>query len=88
MSSLYLSKNSTAVNIPTFLLFFHRIYGGARCGNGFIELGEDCDCGLLKNECDNPCCDAVTCKLKPFASCAAGECCNFDVGTYLYLCSG
>jgi len=22
------------------------IYGGAVCGNGFTETGEDCDCGL------------------------------------------
>jgi len=23
-----------------------KIYGGAVCGNGFTEQGEDCDCGL------------------------------------------
>jgi len=23
-----------------------KIYGGAVCGNGFTEPGEDCDCGL------------------------------------------
>ncbi|XP_075457702.1 zinc metalloproteinase-disintegrin-like cobrin [Ascaphus truei] len=45
------------------------------CGNNFIELGEECDCGTVK-ECTNQCCDAATCKLKPNATCADGECCK------------
>ncbi|XP_075457877.1 zinc metalloproteinase-disintegrin-like VMP-III isoform X2 [Ascaphus truei] len=45
------------------------------CGNKFIELGEQCDCGTVE-ECTNPCCDAATCKLKPKAKCADGECCE------------
>ncbi|XP_053575421.1 zinc metalloproteinase-disintegrin-like VLAIP-A [Bombina bombina] len=44
------------------------------CGNKFTEIGEDCDCGT-KEECTNECCDAATCKLKPDAKCAEGECC-------------
>uniref|UniRef100_A0A8C5N2D9 ADAM metallopeptidase domain 28 n=1 Tax=Leptobrachium leishanense TaxID=445787 RepID=A0A8C5N2D9_9ANUR len=44
------------------------------CGNKFTESGEDCDCGPVE-ECRNPCCDATTCKLKPEAQCAEGECC-------------
>lgn len=46
------------------------------CGNGFVEPGEECDCGL-KEHCDNPCCNPNTCKLYPNATCATGECCDF-----------
>ncbi|XP_072259051.1 zinc metalloproteinase-disintegrin-like VLAIP-B isoform X2 [Pyxicephalus adspersus] len=45
------------------------------CGNKFTEIGEDCDCGTVK-ECTNPCCDAATCKFTNNAKCAAGECCQ------------
>ena len=46
------------------------------CGNGFVEPGEECDCGL-KEHCDNPCCDPGTCRLWPNATCGTGECCDF-----------
>ncbi|KAL7306094.1 hypothetical protein TKK_0001547 [Trichogramma kaykai] len=45
------------------------------CGNGFVEPGEQCDCGLEEN-CDNPCCDPFTCMLHYNASCATGQCCD------------
>ncbi|PIO36718.1 hypothetical protein AB205_0018470, partial [Aquarana catesbeiana] len=45
------------------------------CGNKFTEMGEDCDCGNVK-ECTNPCCDAATCKFKNKAQCSDGECCE------------
>ncbi|XP_043939043.1 zinc metalloproteinase-disintegrin-like batroxstatin-1 isoform X2 [Protopterus annectens] len=45
------------------------------CGNGFVEVGEECDCGTPE-ECENPCCSASSCKLKPQAQCAEGECCK------------
>ncbi|KAM9858767.1 disintegrin and metalloproteinase domain-containing protein 28 [Aulostomus maculatus] len=45
------------------------------CGNGFVEEGEQCDCGTVE-ECNNPCCNATTCTLVLGAQCAAGECCN------------
>lgn len=45
------------------------------CGNGFLERGEQCDCGSIE-ECTNPCCNATTCRLAPDAQCAAGECCE------------
>ncbi|KAF7687655.1 zinc metalloproteinase-disintegrin-like crotastatin [Silurus meridionalis] len=47
----------------------------AVCGNGFQEIGEDCDCGSVA-ECTNPCCNATSCKLAKGAVCAEGECCN------------
>ncbi|XP_041442937.1 zinc metalloproteinase-disintegrin-like crotastatin isoform X2 [Xenopus laevis] len=51
------------------------IVAPAVCGNKFTEIGEDCDCGTVE-ECTNLCCDAATCKLKPTAKCAEGECCD------------
>ncbi|XP_049535594.1 uncharacterized protein LOC125951089 isoform X2 [Anopheles darlingi] len=47
------------------------------CGNGFVENGEQCDCGL-KEYCENSCCDPVTCMLYSNASCATGECCDLS----------
>ena len=47
------------------------------CGNGFVEPGEECDCGL-KEHCDNPCCDPATCRMFSNATCATGECCDFS----------
>ncbi|XP_039444708.1 disintegrin and metalloproteinase domain-containing protein 33-like [Culex pipiens pallens] len=47
------------------------------CGNGLLEPGEECDCGLSEM-CDTKCCDATTCRLTVNATCAAGECCDLD----------
>ncbi|XP_061120448.1 disintegrin and metalloproteinase domain-containing protein 12-like isoform X2 [Syngnathus typhle] len=51
------------------------LYGGQKCGNGYVEEGEECDCGELE-ECLNPCCNATTCTLKGHAVCAHGQCCH------------
>ncbi|XP_051946454.1 disintegrin and metalloproteinase domain-containing protein 8-like isoform X1 [Xyrauchen texanus] len=51
------------------------LYGGPVCGNAFVEKGEECDCGTVK-ECNNPCCNASTCLLVEGAHCAHGECCH------------
>ncbi|KAF1468187.1 Disintegrin and metalloproteinase domain-containing protein 28, partial [Eudyptula minor novaehollandiae] len=45
------------------------------CGNGFVEKGEECDCGTPE-ECTNDCCDPETCKLTAGSMCAHGECCE------------
>uniref|UniRef100_A0A194ARJ1 Metalloproteinase type III 6b n=1 Tax=Sistrurus tergeminus TaxID=8757 RepID=A0A194ARJ1_SISTE len=45
------------------------------CGNELLEVGEECDCGSPAN-CQNPCCDAATCKLTPGSQCAKGLCCD------------
>ncbi|XP_035028203.2 disintegrin and metalloproteinase domain-containing protein 12 isoform X2 [Hippoglossus stenolepis] len=51
------------------------LYGGQKCGNGYVEEGEECDCGEPE-ECMNPCCNATTCTLKGDAVCAHGQCCD------------
>ncbi|KAI3372234.1 hypothetical protein L3Q82_022745, partial [Scortum barcoo] len=45
------------------------------CGNGFVETGEQCDCGSVQ-ECTNKCCNATTCTLTEGSQCAEGECCE------------
>ncbi|MBN3302510.1 ADA19 protein, partial [Amia calva] len=51
------------------------IYGGRRCGNGYLEEGEECDCGEVE-ECSSPCCNAHNCTLRAGAECAHGVCCD------------
>ncbi|XP_067936250.1 zinc metalloproteinase-disintegrin-like EoVMP2 [Watersipora subatra] len=47
------------------------------CGNGFVERGEQCDCGPAANcEKVDPCCDPNTCLLKFWAKCSSGPCCH------------
>lgn len=48
------------------------------CGNGILESGEECDCGLWQN-CYNHCCDAITCTYANNAECATGSCCDLNV---------
>ncbi|XP_045883657.1 disintegrin and metalloproteinase domain-containing protein 12 [Meles meles] len=50
-------------------------FGGQKCGNGYVEQGEECDCGEPEG-CVNLCCNASTCTLKPDAVCAHGLCCQ------------
>ncbi|XP_019509769.1 PREDICTED: disintegrin and metalloproteinase domain-containing protein 12 [Hipposideros armiger] len=50
-------------------------FGGRKCGNGYVEEGEECDCGEPE-ECTSLCCNASTCTLKPDAVCAHGLCCE------------
>ncbi|XP_028659170.1 disintegrin and metalloproteinase domain-containing protein 9-like isoform X1 [Erpetoichthys calabaricus] len=51
-------------------------YSPPYCGNKLVDVGEECDCGTLK-ECEkDPCCEAGTCKLKKGAQCAYGVCCK------------
>lgn len=46
------------------------------CGNGIVDASEECDCGTREN-CQDPCCDPLTCTLRPHAQCAAHhKCCH------------
>ncbi|EDL80220.1 a disintegrin and metallopeptidase domain 33 (predicted), isoform CRA_b [Rattus norvegicus] len=46
----------------------------SRCGNGFVEAEEECDCGSGQKRPD-PCCFAHNCSLRAGAQCAQGDCC-------------
>eukprot|EP00070_Physeter_catodon_P008087 XP_007117465.1 disintegrin and metalloproteinase domain-containing protein 33 isoform X1 [Physeter catodon] len=46
----------------------------AHCGNGFMEEGEECDCGAGQ-ECPDSCCHAHNCSLRAGAQCTHGDCC-------------
>ena len=57
------------------------------CGNGFVEEGEQCDCGS-NDTCMSvdPCCEPGLCVLKDGASCSDGDCCvgcQFRDSSYL-----
>jgi hypothetical protein len=70
-------------NIPTTK------YGDPICGNGYIEVGETCDCGSYGLGIDNtnvnpdfcqitgrdPCCDALSCQLIEEAECSLKDSC-------------
>ncbi|NXT86063.1 ADA28 protein, partial [Zapornia atra] len=58
------------------------------CGNGFVERGEECDCGPPE-ECTNNCCNPETCKLREGSMCAHGDCCeNCQYKTSGTVCRG
>jgi predicted Zn-dependent protease len=48
------------------------------CGNGILEAGEECDCGVPELCAATRCCNATTCKLRAGALCGSGECCDTD----------
>ncbi|XP_016898639.1 disintegrin and metalloproteinase domain-containing protein 9 isoform X2 [Cynoglossus semilaevis] len=51
-------------------------YSAPYCGNGLVDVGEECDCGSQK-ECEkDPCCEYQTCRLTSGSQCAFGECCH------------
>uniref|UniRef100_A0A1B0D4P2 Peptidase M12B domain-containing protein n=1 Tax=Phlebotomus papatasi TaxID=29031 RepID=A0A1B0D4P2_PHLPP len=88
-SSSVAPKHWSSCSIDQLNLAFHhgmnhclknrptRLFDSPQCGNGFVEKGEQCDCGLPEY-CENSCCDPFTCMLHANASCATGECCDLD----------
>ncbi|KAI1899024.1 hypothetical protein AGOR_G00078420 [Albula goreensis] len=50
-----------------------KLLEATECGNGYVEVGEECDCGA-KVECYKECCKK--CSLSNGAHCSDGPCCN------------
>ncbi|XP_066543708.1 disintegrin and metalloproteinase domain-containing protein 23 isoform X4 [Amia ocellicauda] len=50
-----------------------KLYEATECGNGYVEVGEECDCGM-RVECYRECCKK--CSLSNGAHCSDGPCCN------------
>ncbi|XP_043931961.1 disintegrin and metalloproteinase domain-containing protein 23 isoform X1 [Protopterus annectens] len=59
-----------------------KLFENTECGNGYVEQGEECDCGL-RMECISECCKK--CSLANGAHCSDGPCCNV---TCLFLPRG
>ncbi|KAG1661234.1 Mitochondrial proton/calcium exchanger protein [Nymphon striatum] len=55
---------------------------GPVCGNGFVEDGEECDCGE-NTYCK--CCDVKNCKLFSNATCATGSCCDLSTCQFEHI---
>ncbi|XP_077484519.1 disintegrin and metalloproteinase domain-containing protein 10-like [Amblyomma americanum] len=62
---------------------------GPICGNGVVEEGEECDCGIHDSDCTEQCCHArhnaagaPACTLRVGADCSpsAGQCCDEQCG--------
>uniref|UniRef100_A0A672LZ58 ADAM metallopeptidase domain 23a n=1 Tax=Sinocyclocheilus grahami TaxID=75366 RepID=A0A672LZ58_SINGR len=51
----------------------NKLFEATECGNGYIEVGEECDCGA-RMECYKDCCKK--CSLSNGAHCSDGPCCN------------
>ncbi|XP_048834413.1 disintegrin and metalloproteinase domain-containing protein 23 isoform X1 [Brienomyrus brachyistius] len=50
-----------------------KLFEVTECGNGYVEVGEECDCGA-RAECYKECCKK--CSLSNGAHCSDGPCCN------------
>uniref|UniRef100_A0A671RV42 ADAM metallopeptidase domain 23 n=1 Tax=Sinocyclocheilus anshuiensis TaxID=1608454 RepID=A0A671RV42_9TELE len=50
-----------------------KLFEDTECGNGYVEVGEECDCGP-REECIKECCKK--CSLSNGAHCSDGPCCN------------
>uniref|UniRef100_A0AAQ4NQS9 ADAM metallopeptidase domain 9 n=1 Tax=Gasterosteus aculeatus aculeatus TaxID=481459 RepID=A0AAQ4NQS9_GASAC len=68
---MLLTGGSCLLNVPRP----DEAYSAPSCGNRLVDVGEECDCGTQKECEEDPCCEYHTCKLRPGAQCAYGECC-------------
>ncbi|XP_055070911.2 disintegrin and metalloproteinase domain-containing protein 23 isoform X1 [Misgurnus anguillicaudatus] len=51
----------------------NKLFEATDCGNGYVEAGEECDCGP-RDDCVKECCKK--CSLSNGAHCSDGPCCN------------
>uniref|UniRef100_A0A671MGM6 Disintegrin and metalloproteinase domain-containing protein 23-like n=1 Tax=Sinocyclocheilus anshuiensis TaxID=1608454 RepID=A0A671MGM6_9TELE len=51
----------------------NKLFEATECGNGYVEVGEECDCGA-RMECYKDCCKK--CSLSNGVHCSDGPCCN------------
>ncbi|XP_072353986.1 disintegrin and metalloproteinase domain-containing protein 12-like [Scyliorhinus torazame] len=72
MRSLSIGRGSCLYNLPNL----DNLVAGPKCGNLYVEKGEECDCGKPA-DCMDCCCLPLTCKFKPGAKCSSlGACCK------------
>eukprot|EP00929_Paragymnodinium_shiwhaense_P002454 TRINITY_DN10270_c0_g5_i1.p1 TRINITY_DN10270_c0_g5~~TRINITY_DN10270_c0_g5_i1.p1 ORF type:complete len:1155 (+),score=175.60 TRINITY_DN10270_c0_g5_i1:43-3507(+) len=72
-NDVYDGNGKCLENAPT------RVFGDPVCANGFVEKGEDCDCGSSDCSSIDPCCNGQTCKFADASyecSDQAGPCCS------------
>lgn len=69
-TAMYRGVGNCLINKPAKVLT-------SKCGNGYREYGEECDCGP-PDLCKSSCCNPFTCKLKLNAFCDTGECCDLS----------
>jgi hypothetical protein len=66
----FINSFSCLENVPTSK------WGNPVCGNGFVEDGEQCDCGPI-DTCNDRCCNAKTCMYETDAACSPSDpCCD------------
>ncbi|XP_062903302.1 disintegrin and metalloproteinase domain-containing protein 12-like isoform X2 [Mobula hypostoma] len=72
MRTLLYGSGFCLFNMPNM----EQLVGGPKCGNMYVEKGEQCDCGKPE-ECSDPCCEPSTCRFTHGAKCSsAGACCK------------
>ncbi|EPY83174.1 hypothetical protein CB1_000593027 [Camelus ferus] len=64
-----IKQHADAVHLISYVPLFEP----TECGNGYVEAGEECDCGIHV-ECYGLCCKK--CSLSNGAHCSDGPCCN------------
>ena len=79
------------VSFCKFLIFIYNLRNKPKslysndCGNGFVDIGEQCDCGVdIWSPACIKCCDPKTCMFLTNATCSVGECCDTLVRDLLF----
>ncbi|ESO12674.1 hypothetical protein HELRODRAFT_187950 [Helobdella robusta] len=76
-SSCSKEKIKYVISLQTCLFMPVEFINDAKCGNGILDINEECDCGNLpESVCNWKCCVRETCKLSAGSNCATGLCCD------------